>query len=917
LRRGRGTNEGWGGDTDRLRNKKVEESMAHGFHSDCILDQGDHRRSVILGRQLSKVAFSVLFAIGSALPHSAGAFKTDDTGHGGINRDALGAVSITINGETLKFTDRAITEVRQANFDVDWHQLAATYHFDDESLPGGSQRIVDLRKQVIDSAVGGDGKAARQALGGAMHTIQDFFAHSNQVDFSLTIPNFGTDLLTALPSTTKTCESDGATLIKGAGLTTGYFKFVFGLCAPSGKCNHGDHGFCTAGINKDESTNPLHSKAYDNAKAASIAFVKDIINDSRMTADPRAIKRLMDIRPMVSTAIDDTGSMGPVIGSVNTAVASIVNSLVGTPDEPDKYLLVRFGDPSVGSASIFQDATSFLSAVAGIFPSGGGDCPELSMDGAYNAVAAADNDARLFVFTDASAKDAGVMGAVANLASQKRISVSTALSGSCSPYDPTYFELARRTGGQVFVTTHNETGATIAKLMMPFVRNDIHLGAQASVTLTGNTFVLPVPVDDTVSEATFSIGTDNKGTINIRRPDGSVVQPTDAGVVVTDSLGARMVTVASPNAGTWQVAVTGTGTALVTAAFVTTAYLHTFQYVNLAGRPEHQGLFPIDGRPIGGKTQTVQAILFGIGAPLQFSFRRPDGSLIAPFAMTSNDPRAGTKEDFVGDVVPPSEPFLVYVTGTTAAGQPFQRVLPGQQATSSVEVMMSSDLTSIPAGRGTDVVFSITNYGAAGSFALSAKDSRGFIVASPASPITLTSGQSTTAAVRLSPPASTPVNTQVAITLTAAGPTPDATNSASRVLTIGDANSPPVCTAASASPSVIRSVNHTMVPVSILGVTDADNDPVTITISSIIQNEPVTGAGSGNTGVDAVGVGQSSAQVRAERSGQGVGRLYRINFDAADGKGGTCSASVTVQVPHDNRTSSPEGKRYYLSTSPR
>src|SRR5205814_10609545 len=186
------------------------------------------------------------------LSHSALAVKTDDTGHGGINRDALGAVSITINGETLKFTDRAITEVRQANFDVDWHQLAASFHFDDEALAGGSQRIVDLRTQVIDSAVGGDGKAARQALGGAMHTIQDFFAHSNQVDASLAMPNFGTDLLTALPATTRTCEADGATLINGVGLTTGYFKFVSGLCAPSGKCNHGDHGFCLAGINKDE-----------------------------------------------------------------------------------------------------------------------------------------------------------------------------------------------------------------------------------------------------------------------------------------------------------------------------------------------------------------------------------------------------------------------------------------------------------------------------------------------------------------------------------------------------------------------------------------------------------------------------------------------------------------------------------------
>lgn len=865
-------------------------------------------------RHLVRAAFAAAVVFGCAVPTAGWAFKTDDQGHGGITRDSLTAVSITLSGETLKFTDRAIVEVRKANFDVDWHQLAADFHFDDEALGGGSQRINALKTQVINAAVGGDGNAARTALGGALHTIQDFFAHSNQVDASLPIPNFGTNVLVALPATTHTCLADGATLIPSVGLTSGYFKFVSGLCAPTGKCNHGDHGLCQHGINKDEPTNPLHGAAYGNATSASTKFVNDIINDPQMTADPRAIKRLMDIRPMVATAIDDTGSMGPVIGSVNSAVGSIVSSLQGTPDEPDKYLLERFGDPGVGTGVVFGDATSFLSAVAAIYPSGGGDCPEYSMSGAYNAVAAADYDSRLFIFTDASAKDPGQMSAVANLATQKRISVTTALSGSCSPYDPAYFELARRTGGQVFVTTHNETGATIAKLMTPFVRNDIHLGVQASVNLTGSAIALPVLVDDTVSQATFSIGMDNKGAINIRRPDGSIVQPTDAGVVYTDSLGARMVTVDRPIAGTWKVEVSGTGTALVTAAFVTPAYLHTFEYVNLAGRAEHQGLFPIGGRPITGMTQTVQAIVFGTTGPLQFAFRRPNGSLIAPFAMANNDPRAGTKEDYVGDVVPPSEPYLVYITGTSAAGNPFQRAVPGQQTTSSVEVRASSDLTSIPAGRSTDVVFSVTNYGPAGTFTLAAKDSRGFIVAVPTSPISLGAGETTAATVRLFPPVSTPPYTEVAVSLTATGGTPDASNAASRILTVAPANAPPVCSAASANPSVIRSVNHKMVPVSIVGVTDADNDPVTITISSIVQNEPVMGGGSGNTGVDAIGIGQAGAQVRAERSGQGAGRLYRINFDAADGKGGSCAGSVIVEVPHDNRTSAPESERYYLST---
>ena len=81
-----------------------------------------------------------------------------------------------------------------------------------------------------------------------------------------------------------------------------------------------------------------------------------------------------------------------------------------------------------------------------------------------------------------------------------------------------------------------------------------------------------------------------------------------------------------------------------------------------------------------------------------------------------------------------------------------------------------------------------------------------------------------------------------------------------------------------------------MVPISILGVTDADGDAVTITITGISNNE--SGA------ADATFSG-SSAKVKATRNGKGPGRLYTISFTATDGNGGNSAGSVTVLVPHD------------------
>jgi uncharacterized delta-60 repeat protein len=112
-------------------------------------------------------------------------------------------------------------------------------------------------------------------------------------------------------------------------------------------------------------------------------------------------------------------------------------------------------------------------------------------------------------------------------------------------------------------------------------------------------------------------------------------------------------------------------------------------------------------------------------------------------------------------------------------------------------------------------------------------------------------------------------------------------------------NRPPDCSAARPSVSLLWPPNHSLQTVSILGVTDPDGDPVTITITGITQDEPTHGLGGGDVGPDGFGVGTSQAQLRAERSGSGNGRVYVVQFTASDGRGGTCSGSVSVGVPHD------------------
>jgi hypothetical protein len=95
------------------------------------------------------------------------------------------------------------------------------------------------------------------------------------------------------------------------------------------------------------------------------------------------------------------------------------------------------------------------------------------------------------------------------------------------------------------------------------------------------------------------------------------------------------------------------------------------------------------------------------------------------------------------------------------------------------------------------------------------------------------------------------------------------------------------------------------VPISLGGATDPDGDIVTLTITGVTQDEPLNSTGDGNTIPDAVlGPASNDVQVRAERSGNGDGRVYRIAFGGSDGKGGTCTGTVIVGVPH-NQGSTP------------
>jgi hypothetical protein len=162
---------------------------------------------------------------------------------------------------------------------------------------------------------------------------------------------------------------------------------------------------------------------------------------------------------------------------------------------------------------------------------------------------------------------------------------------------------------------------------------------------------------------------------------------------------------------------------------------------------------------------------------------------------------------------------------------------------------------------------------------------------------TFTVSQAPAAGAQYSVPANqTTLVVPVTLTVTDSAPSHN-TSTCSTTVTFSKASAP-VCTAAAASTPTLWPPNHQMVLESVKGVTNPDGSPVTITYTSIFQDEPTAGLGSGDTPIDGVILFGTTAMVRSERSGLDDGRVYYINFTAT-AAGGSCTGTVQVAVPHD------------------
>lgn len=199
--------------------------------------------------------------------------------------------------KTLGYSPKAIALLVKGNLDSDkkesdapggeWYSPAA--HFDNETFSAGALRLRSKRDLALASLDTCDWGVSLEAIGRALHGVQDFYAHSNYVT---KYPN-----PSKLPDTGKLADLyqlvdpsqddrklpvNCASPAKTDPLTSGYYRYTGAELAantqlwvqlPANRCLHDDAGALDPGLNKDKPGRAGHDAAVARATDATKAFL--------------------------------------------------------------------------------------------------------------------------------------------------------------------------------------------------------------------------------------------------------------------------------------------------------------------------------------------------------------------------------------------------------------------------------------------------------------------------------------------------------------------------------------------------------------------------------------------------------------------------------------------------------------------
>ncbi|KAM9476982.1 von Willebrand factor A domain-containing protein 7-like [Clarias gariepinus] len=710
------------------------------------------------------------------------------------------------SSNSAKDFQSSINEISSHNAWVDfWHQLSAHYHFDSESFQPGRDLITKGVHAVKRSVKQQSYQAARKELGKILHTLQDFYSHSNWIELGKTEP-YSNLIKTDTPinniadsETCRNCNSDICTgnileeVIARQKLTSGYF----GLFKPKGKCSHGGTFDLTTwgqgGINKDESTSS-HGYLHEAAASVATAATKELLQDIRATVGDSEFLRLMGLSQtsVLCFVIDTTGSMSNDIAEVRRITSSIIDSKTGTVAQPSEYILVPFNDPDYGPFIRTADTSVFKQQINALTAYGGGDAPEMCLSGLQLALTGAPPQTEIFVFTDAEAKDTWLKNTVQALIEKTKSKVTFMLTNALgfgrrrrsaraidgqqqvstrmlNPSNQLYQNLAQGSGGQAIEVTKGTLAQATDIIAATSISTLVTLFQAIRNPAKAENF--SVFVDSSVQNLTIYI-TGNSPKFLITSPSGISQGSAELNGALGLINNVGNFYTAQPNisvkTGLWLFSIDSTQPYTIRVVGESKIDF-IFEFVELS-QGAHPSYAVLNSRPAANNTLILLVSMIGGDSATPTAVYLVEASSSNSFNGTLEEVNSG--QYLVTFNKTPGGDFTVRVDGEIGTSKSldntFQRQTPTQFQTSTVTVI-TQPVETVEPGKQFTLPFTVATTGSGGSFNIIVSNDRSFNTLFNAS-LTLESGGSANGTVALTVPASTSSGTDVTVTIQAEAP---------------------------------------------------------------------------------------------------------------------------------------------------
>lgn len=238
-----------------------------------------------------------------------------------------------------------------------------------------------------------------------------------------------------------------------------------------------------------------------------------------------------------------------------------------------------------------------------------------------------------------------------------------------------YYRLSSSTGGDFYFWAPGEFRTS--GVSIPHEQEAILLSYGV---LEERDVTLAFPVDGGIGRFSVFAGAQRKDFVDVIRPGGTTLTGKERNVRFQEYRHMVLASVDRPEPGVWALRFKGEGHYAFTVRYGHSPgtrsgniSLIDFRFVELSGRPGHEGYFPAKGAIRAGEERMCQAVMAGPYGTAEFAFVSSEGTRIAAFSLDPNDSDAAGGE-FIGTCRVPSRPFRFLVRGVDRQGNPYQRV---------------------------------------------------------------------------------------------------------------------------------------------------------------------------------------------------------------------------------------------------